>query len=324
VFGEQRADVYERTVGRGDRLRDTSDLCRAGRNGQMHMQRGPCLQLGRGHMREHIGARHLRARCTGLLLRVVGDDLRQWTVRRGGRRGGLLCECGWDDMSFEHESSDLHCRGQRLPDLHHLDLHQRRVQRRGRLGIVLHERWYRWDDLSFEHEPSDLHCRGQRLHLLHHLDLHQRRVQRRGRLGIVLHERLHSRDDMSFEHDPPDLRRRGQRLHHRRHLDLREWVQCAWDDLSIEHESPDLHSRGQRLPHLHHLDLFGVQRYGWHGVVLHERLHHGWGGSVFFEHEPWNMRPRDQWLHRRRKPRSLFDRAGLRALRHCLLGSKLG
>jgi len=127
-------------------------------------------------------------------------------VQWRGRLGGLLCERGWDDVSIEHESSDLHSRGQRLPHLHHLDLHEW-VQWRGRLGGLLCE--CGWDDVSIEHESSDLHSRGQRLPHLHHLDLHQRSVQRLGRLGIVLHERLHSRDDVSFEHDPPDLRRRG-------------------------------------------------------------------------------------------------------------------
>jgi hypothetical protein len=68
------------------------------------------------------------------------------------------------------------------------------------------------------------------------------------------------------------------------------------------------------------LRSWSVQRRGRFGIVLHERLH-DWDGSVFFEHEPWDMRPRGQWLHGRRKPRSLFGRAGLRALRQCLLRS---
>jgi hypothetical protein len=78
------------------------------------------------------------------------------------------------------------------------------------------------------------------------------------------------------------------------------------------------------LPHLHHLDLHqrSVQRLGRLGIVLHERLHSR--DDMSFEHEPWDLRPRGQRLHHRRKPRSLFDRAGLRTLRHCLLRSKLG
>jgi hypothetical protein len=93
-------------------------------------------------------------------------------VQWHGRLGGLLSECGWYDLSVEHESSDLHRCGQRLPHLHHLDLHQRSVQRRGRLGIVLHERLHGWSDLSFEHEHSNLRRRRQRLHHRHHLNLY--------------------------------------------------------------------------------------------------------------------------------------------------------
>jgi hypothetical protein len=89
------------------------------------------------------------------------------------------------------------------------DLHQRGVHRRGRRGVVLHERVHGRGDVSFEHEPSDMRRRGQRLHRLRRRhDLRQRGVHRRGRHGIVLHERVHGWDDVCVEHESSDLCRR--------------------------------------------------------------------------------------------------------------------
>jgi hypothetical protein len=73
-------------------------------------------------MRECIDARHLFARCAGLLLPVVGHDLRQWSLQRRGWRGIVLHErlCGWGDtVSVEQQPSDMRRRGQRLHRLHH-------------------------------------------------------------------------------------------------------------------------------------------------------------------------------------------------------------
>jgi hypothetical protein len=67
-------------------------------------------------MRKRIGARHLRARCRHLLVRADGDDLRQRGVHRRDWRGIVLHQRvrGWDDMSVEHEPSDMRRGGQRL------------------------------------------------------------------------------------------------------------------------------------------------------------------------------------------------------------------
>ena len=113
VFGQQRADLYEWTVGHGGRLRGTPDLYWASRNRPLHVQHGSSLQLGREHMRERIGARHLRARYRHLLVRADGDDLRQRGVQRRGWRGIVLHERmhGRGDPVSEHEPSDMRCRG---------------------------------------------------------------------------------------------------------------------------------------------------------------------------------------------------------------------
>ena len=204
-------------MGHGGRLRVTPDLYWASRNRPLHVQHGSSLQLGREHMRERIGARHLRARFRHLLVRADGDDLHQRGVHRRGWRGIVLHERmhGWGDMSFEHEPSNLHRWGQRLHRQHHLDLRQRRVHRRGWGGVVLHERMHGRYDMSVEHEHSDMRRRGQRLHRQHHLDLRQRSVQRGGWHGIVLHQRVHGRGDpVSVEQEPSDMCRGGQ------------WLQC--------------------------------------------------------------------------------------------------
>ena len=142
----------------------------------MHVQRGSRLHLGRKHLRERIDARYLLARCAGLLLRIVGNDLHQRGVHRFGRRGVVLHERvrSRDDLSFDHEPPDMRCRGQRLHRIHHYALHKRSVQRFGWLGIVLHERVHGRDDMSFEHEPSDMCRQGQRLHCRHHYNLLKR------------------------------------------------------------------------------------------------------------------------------------------------------
>jgi hypothetical protein len=80
----------------------------------------------------------------------------------------------------------------------------------------------------------------------------------------MLHKRLYDRCDMSFEYEPPDMHCWVQRLHNRHHHDL--------------------HQRS-------------VQRGGWRGIVLHERLR-GWGSNMPVEHEPSDLRARHQRLHR--------------------------
>ena len=141
----------------------------------MYVQHGSSLRLARGHMRQPINARHLLARCAGLLLPVIGDDLRQWSVQRPGGRGVVLHQHVHDrgDLYVEHEHSDMRCRSQRLHHHHHLDLLEWGVQRPGGRGFMLHQRLYAWGNaVSVEHEPPDMRRRGQRLHRLqHHLDL---------------------------------------------------------------------------------------------------------------------------------------------------------
>jgi hypothetical protein len=54
--------VHEWTVGSGDHLRATSDLYWAVGSRRVHVQRGPCLQLGWEHMRKRIDPSYLPAR----------------------------------------------------------------------------------------------------------------------------------------------------------------------------------------------------------------------------------------------------------------------
>ena len=146
----------------------------------MHMQDRSCMQRSREHMCKRSDARQLRARRSGMLLPVLGDDLRQRGVYRRGWRGFVLHQRmhgRGDRLSVGHEPSDMRRRGQRMHRLHHLDLHQRSVQRHGWRGFLLHERLFSWsvwdrrDTVSVGHEPQDMFRRGQRLHGLHHLDL---------------------------------------------------------------------------------------------------------------------------------------------------------
>jgi len=146
-------------------------------------------------MRKRIDAGHLRAGCPGLFLRVVGDDLRQWSVQRRTWLGILLHErwSGRYDMSVKHEPSDppsdLRRRGQWLHFLHDHYLLERSLYWPSWLGLVLHERMHGWSDLPVEYEHSDLRGRSQWLHCQHHIDLHQRNMQRSGWLGGV-HRRM--------------------------------------------------------------------------------------------------------------------------------------
>lgn len=130
-------------------LRGSPDLWQYSRVSPVHVQERPRLQCGRSEMRELIDARHLRARCTGLLLSGVYVNLPEWTVQRYC----LLSKRGWDDLSVEHEPSDVYCRGQRLSRLLHLALYS--VQRSGRLGVVLHECMHgRSGTVSIGNDPS--------------------------------------------------------------------------------------------------------------------------------------------------------------------------
>ena len=120
VFGQCRADLLERTVGRRGCLRDPSDLYWAGRNRQMHLCPRFGLQHDRGKLREYLDPCHLFAGCTGMLLPVVGIDLLQRSLHWSSRIGIVLHErlYGCDDGMFvEHEPSDLFCREQRLHQL---------------------------------------------------------------------------------------------------------------------------------------------------------------------------------------------------------------
>jgi hypothetical protein len=90
------------------------------------------LQLDRDDL-QAIDARHVCARCAGLLLPVVIVDLHQRSVLRTGGIGIVLHQRwrGRQDVCVEHDRSDLHALIHRLYDLQHLDL-PRRIELFGR------------------------------------------------------------------------------------------------------------------------------------------------------------------------------------------------
>lgn len=125
VFGGWLADVFERAMGLGSSVRDTSDLFGRGQVSKVFVHRGPRLRRGRQRLRHSLEARRMRARRARLFLRGVVVALYERHVQRGTRPGCVL-----------HER--LHDRSDTVPVQHKFTDVQRRdkwLQGAGQLGV---------------------------------------------------------------------------------------------------------------------------------------------------------------------------------------------